>query len=183
MFTSISHGRLVFERCCVCKRLRRHSHAVLSAVPQTVARHQSTRRITWIPSQVGCTTRNSSRFTFSCTFFIIKSKQDVTWFGINVIWFKGCHKRSLQDYRWYCYLCDNKLNDIKLTSIYKILITEELLNQQRGALIDVHLDGVHLVASGGYAYIAVPINNYQMMCNKVFIYQLLSFLFFRGNQI
>nr|CAH0102805.1 unnamed protein product [Daphnia galeata] len=25
---------------------------------------------------------------------------------------------------------------------------------QRGALIDVHLDGVHLVASGGYAYIA-----------------------------
>ena len=52
------------------------------------------------------------------------------------------------------------------------------MNQQRGALIDVHLDGVHLVASGGYAYIAVPINN---MCNKVFIYQLLSFFLFQGK--
>ena len=67
----------------------------------------------------------------------------------------------------------------KLQVFYKIFITEELLNQKRGALIDVHLDGVHLVASGGYAYIAVPINN---MYNKVFIYQLLSFCF-RGNQI
>ncbi|EFX87552.1 hypothetical protein DAPPUDRAFT_312020 [Daphnia pulex] len=37
--------------------------------------------------------------------------------------------------------------------IYKT-IGDGLLKQQRGALIDVHLDGITLVANGGYAYLA-----------------------------
>lgn len=31
------------------------------------------------------------------------------------------------------------------------------MKQQRGALIDVHLNGINLVANGGYAYLAVLI--------------------------
>ena len=55
------------------------------------------------------------------------------------------------------------------------------MNQQRGAMIDVHLDGVHLVASGGYAYIAVPINNHQMMCNKVLYLPIIVVFLFQGK--
>lgn len=96
VLTSINQSRLVFECRCVCKRLHWNSH-VLSAVPQTVAHHQSTRRITWVPSQVGCTTRNSSRYTFSCTFSYKNSH--IIYHLIAFIFSIGCVKRSLQDYR------------------------------------------------------------------------------------
>ncbi len=39
------------------------------------------------------------------------------------------------------------------------MLTDGLLKQQRGTLIDVHLDGINLVANGGYAYLAVLLIN------------------------
>lgn len=46
-----------------------------------------------------------------------------------------------------------------ITAFFKFALhlTEGLLNQQRGSLIDVNEDGVHHVTNGSYAYIAVRI--------------------------
>lgn len=39
--------------------------------------------------------------------------------------------------------------------MFALHLTEGLLKQQRGSLIDVNEDGVHHVTNGSYAYIAV----------------------------